>query len=410
MTIKINNKRTSLINIISYKDLIYIKNKRCLPKKNALKIIQKLISDAEQENLDLVSIRISNKITLPFFKNASKLTFVKNGIIDDSVQSISYYHPEEGKGTIYCSLSDALKANNLSRTQYYRHKDYYPIFFMNSLEMSLHNTNFDLLQKIDQEFPESILYGSLLADGAFRFRKINQSFTLVQSASPKNSHIEHISYMLYIFSQIPSEFFGDKPFSLYKRKAKSFSENNSLKPTHGDPHLWNFVLSTRALSRFNSYAKVFYPNANNKHSGKKVIPELSHLKMMLTQYETVAHLICQDGSVTSNGVFLSICPNSFKGSVRIAIALRESLNIQCFIKTYVNSKNKNNPYKYIIFIAGLAMDSIFEKTQEIFQYMCYKNKKFIYSRKTSVYQTQLEKCDYFYEKYKNESWLQSNEM
>lgn len=407
---------------ISYKDLLNI--------QKGTKIIENLVLQAEDQNFSSVSITLTDKARISRPKNASQLTFVKNGVVsikkhsdflnkvvisnlsridnsNHSCPSVFFIHPIYGQGAVYLSVKDALIANNFDRTRHFRNKEY-PIYNiklkdLNEYELSILN----LPKNVNTNFPKSILHGSLLADGALKFRKTNQNFTINQTANPKNKHIEHISYLLYLFSKIPADCLPEKPLWLYK-KPMQFSSKKKESPT--EHTIWSLILNTRTLSLFNSYAKEFYPNAENTKSGIKVIPSVNYLKTIIKDYETVAHMICQDGAVTSYEVRLSICPYSYKGSARIAITLYEALKIPCFIKEERNANNKTAPYRYFIVIVRTGMEAIFENTREIFTFMPYKMPNLHEPRKASVYKDNLKKCEDFYSNNKNEAWLETNQM
>lgn len=93
---------------------------------------------------------------------------------------------------------------------------------------------------------------------------------------------------------------------------------------------------------------MFYPNFcfTASKSGVKQIPALSYLKTVLTSYETVGHFIFQNGRVTNHDIMLFPCPNSYKGSVRVALALTETF--PCYIRTYYEKMQKKTVLNQII--------------------------------------------------------------
>lgn len=299
-------------------------------KKGSL-IIQNLVSKAEQNNNTSISITVLNKESVAETVNAGKLTFVKEGKESPNFQSFVYNHEDYGEGRLYQTSRNALLANNISRNHYYHGLMKGTIIVIVTLSIneviSLGGNPFDVGQ-IKEPFPLAILHGSLLADGGLSPQVLHPSFKLTQTASLQTLKTgkEHISYLLFVFSQIPPTYFSSKPFSLYTQKDLT----------------WHFRLTTRSFPLLNSYYKTFYPkgscsSSGTKRSGFKEFPPLKYLKTII-DYNALAHFILQDGSVYDWEICLWPCPQSYKGSTRIALALTESLKIPCYVKLGKNAE------------------------------------------------------------------------
>lgn len=250
------------------------------------------------------------------------------------------------------------------------------------------------MAQIKDTFPKDILHSSLLADGYLNPKQLNSAFSLSQTATPeigKNS-LEHITYLLYVFSKIPPLFFGNKPLSLHFDNKKGF---------------WKFLLTTRSFPLFYDYYKSFYPKGTVKTTGWKEMPPLSYLKStIVTDYNTVAHFILQDGSIMGYEIRLYPCPNSYKGNARIALALTESLGIHCFVK----KKNDGGRTTFLIIIIRASMDVIIDNTQDILKHMPYKNLTLKPPRDLVNYNANKVKAQCWYAENINQPWVDTYEM
>lgn len=254
---------------------------------------------------------------------------------------------------------------------------------------------FNPINEIKEKFPEAILNGSLLGDGSLDPCEINNSFTLVQTATPETWYNgkEHITYLLYVFAKIPPLYFKTKP--LYLRK---------------DPSgYWDFRLTTRVIPFFDSYFKAFYPLGTTKSSGAKQIPTLSYLKSIIKDYDTIAHLIFQDGNVLIYEIQIAPCPLSYKGTARVALALTECLGIPCYVRIS-NNNNISGGLIHTIIIVRAGMDGIINNTKDLLELMPYKNLTPTEKYYPGTYDANLIKTQDWYAATVNLPWVETHQM
>lgn len=181
---------------------------------------------------------------------------------------------------------------------------------------------------------KKIAFATILTDGWIELQKgaVNARLGFQQSVNNK----ELFDWWKNEFSSIITEPVRDKMQTAPGSKGKLFLQHSIRTLSHPD------------LTNFHT---LFRPNGV-----KKLIPKVSELLLYLT-YETFAIMLMQDGSVKSKdskGMELHTMCFSFESVARLAIALREKLNIWC----HPTKEVRDGKETWTLYISGESFDII----------------------------------------------------